>query len=233
MTGGIADWTVDEHRWLAQRFEEHLPHLQSAAYRMSGSLSESDDAVQEAWLRLHRMDAGEVRSLPGWLTTIVARVCLDMLRRRKARREGPIGTTPPPRGHRIGSAADVDPEQEALLADSVGLALLVVLQTLTPPERLAFVLHDMFDVPFNDIAPTVGRSANTAAQLAGPTVKFSCARTIRDRYAPRVLLLVGISFHLVSALAGPLSANAVRLSRHNLRVGPASSAATPDVAGSR
>jgi RNA polymerase sigma factor (sigma-70 family) len=150
----------DEQPQLAERFEEHRRHLQAVAYRMLGSLSEAEDAVQEAWLRLDRADTSAVRNLGGWLTTVVGRVCLDMLRARKARREELLGETlPEPSG-------EADPEQEALLADSVGLALLVVLERLTPAERLAFVLHDMFDLPFDTIAPIVGRSPNTAAQLA-------------------------------------------------------------------
>src|SRR5205823_2566033 len=134
----------------------HRSHLRAAAYRMLGSLSEADDAVQEAWLRLSRSDTSGVKNLGGWLTTVVARVCLDMLRSRKARREVPLGAyVPDP----IVSREDgVGPEHQALLADSVGLALLVVLETLAPAERLAFVLHDMFAMPFGEIAPIVGRS---------------------------------------------------------------------------
>jgi RNA polymerase sigma factor (sigma-70 family) len=142
-------------------FEEHRPHLQAVAYRMLGSLNEADDAVQEAWLRMERTDVGEVRNLRGWLTTVVAHICLDMLRARSTRREEPL--------EEAGAAAApdaVDPEQEAVLADSVGVALLVILQTLSPAERLAFVLHDMFDLPYAEIAPIVGRTENTAAQLA-------------------------------------------------------------------
>jgi len=149
--------------WLAERFEAHRTHLRGVAYRMLGSLSEADDAVQEAWLRLSRSGAGGVENLGGWLTTVVARVCLDLLRSRKARREEPMGAQVP---EPIASGAGGDPEQELLLADSVGLALLVVLDTLAPAERLAFVLHDMFAVPFDDIAPIVGRSPTAARQLA-------------------------------------------------------------------
>jgi RNA polymerase sigma factor (sigma-70 family) len=156
--------TVDEHDWLAQRFQEHRPHLRAVAYRMLGSLSEADDAVQETWLRLSRSDGGEVENLGGWLTTVVARVSLNMLRSRRTRREEPIGVHVP---EPIVSGEDGgDPEQQALLADSVGLALLVVLEMLDPAERLAFVLHDMFGVPFDEIAPMVGRSSAAARQLA-------------------------------------------------------------------
>jgi RNA polymerase sigma factor (sigma-70 family) len=155
---------MDENEWLAERFEEHRTHLRAVSYRMLGSLSEADDAVQEAWLRLSRSDTSGVENLGGWLTTVVARVCLNMLRSRKSRREEPVGMhMPDPVVSREDGA---DPEYEALLADSVGLALLVVLETLSPAERLAFVLHDMFAVPFDEIAPMVGRSPTAARQLA-------------------------------------------------------------------
>jgi RNA polymerase sigma-70 factor (ECF subfamily) len=155
---------MDEHDWLADRFETHRTHLRAVAYRMLGSPSEADDAVQEAWLRLSRSGAGDVANLGGWLTTVVSRVCLDMLRSRTARREEPLD---PPVHETTPSHPDgIDPEQEALLADSVGPALLVVLETLAPAERLAFVLHDMFAVPFDEIAPIVGRSPAAARQLA-------------------------------------------------------------------
>ena len=141
-------------------FEEHREHLRAVAYRMLGSLTEADDAVQEAWLRMERADVTDVRNMRGWLTTVVARICLDMLRSRTARSEEPLDEAP-------AVAADaVDPEAEAVLADSIGVALLVILQTLSPAERLAFVLHDMFDLPYAEIAPIVGRTENTAAQLA-------------------------------------------------------------------
>ena len=155
---------MDESDWLAERFEANRGHLRAVAYRMLGALSEADDAVQEAWLRLSRSDTSGVANLGGWLTTVVARVCLDMLRARKSRREEPLGVhVPDP----IVSRKDgIGPEHEALLADSVGLALFVVLDTLAPAERLAFVLHDMFDVPFKEIAPIVGHSAAAARQLA-------------------------------------------------------------------
>jgi RNA polymerase sigma factor (sigma-70 family) len=155
---------MDEREWLAERFEEHRNRLRAVAYRMLGSLSEADDAVQEAWLRLSRTNASEVENLGGWLTTVVARVSLNMLRARSSRREEPLSVRVPE--PIIDRADGMDPEHEALLADSVGLALLVVLETLTPPERLAFVLHDMFAVPFDEIAPIVNRSPEAARQLA-------------------------------------------------------------------
>ena len=155
---------MDEQDWLAQRFEEHRARLRAVAYRMLGSVSEADDAVQDTWLRLSRVDADEVENLGGWLTTVIARVCLNMLRSRRTRKEEPLGPhVPEPI---IDPVAGVDPEHEALLADSVGLALLVVLETLAPAERLAFVLHDMFAVPFDQIAPIVDRSPEAARQLA-------------------------------------------------------------------
>src|SRR6266536_798064 len=155
---------MDERDWLAERFEEHRTRLRAVAYRMLGSLSEADDAVQEAWLRLGRTDANEIENLGGWLTTVVARVSLNMLRSRNLRGEEPLGVRMP--DPIVDSAEGTDPEHEALLADSVGLALLVVLETLSPPERLAFVLHDMFAVPFDEIAPIVDRSPE-AARAAG------------------------------------------------------------------
>jgi RNA polymerase sigma-70 factor, ECF subfamily len=155
---------MDEREWLAERFEEQRTRLRAVAYRMLGSLSEADDAVQEAWLRLNRTDASEVQNLGGWLTTVVARISLNMLRSRNSRREEPIGVHVP---EPIVDRADgTDPEHEALLADSVGLALLVVLEALSPAERLAFVLHDMFALPFDEIAPIVDRSPDAARQLA-------------------------------------------------------------------
>jgi RNA polymerase sigma factor (sigma-70 family) len=155
---------MDEREWLADRFEENRSHLRAVAYRMLGSTSEADDAVQESWLRLSRAETGDIENLQAWLTTVVARVSLDMLRSRKSRREEPLGPHLP---EPIVSREDgLDPEHEALLADSVGLALLVVLETLGPAERLAFVLHDMFAVPFDEIAPIVGRSPAAARKLA-------------------------------------------------------------------
>ena len=155
---------MDEREWLAERFEDHRGRLRAVAYRMLGSLSEADDAVQEAWLRLQRTDASGVENLGAWLTTVVARISLSMLRSRKARREEPLaGRLPEPL---VDRADGMDPEHEALLADSVGLALFVVLEKLSPPERLAFVLHDIFAVPFDEIAPIVDRSPEAARQLA-------------------------------------------------------------------
>lgn len=155
---------MDDKDWLAQRFEEHRTHLRSVAYRMLGSLPEADEAVQDAWLRLSRAGAEGVENLGGWLTTIVARVCLNALQARKARPEQPAGLRMP---EPVVSREDqTGPEHEVLLADSVGLALLVVLETLDPAERLAFVLHDMFDLPFDEIAQMVGRSPTAARQLA-------------------------------------------------------------------
>jgi RNA polymerase sigma factor (sigma-70 family) len=155
---------MNERDYLAERFEEHRTHLRAVAYRMLGSSIEVDDAVQEAWLRLSRADATGIDNLGGWLTTVVARVCLDMLRSRQSRREEPF---PPDAPEPVATGTrGSSPEQEALLADSVGLALLVVLDRLTPAERLAFVLHDMFAVPFEEIAPIIGRSAEAARQLA-------------------------------------------------------------------
>jgi len=155
---------MSERDWLTERFEERRTRLRAVAYRMLGSLSEADDAVQEAWLRLNRTDADAIENLDGWLTTVVARVSLNMLRTRKTRREEPLEAQLP---EPILDRADgMNPEHEALLADSVGLALLVVLETLSPPERLAFVLHDMFAVPFEEIAPIVGRTTEGTRQLA-------------------------------------------------------------------
>jgi RNA polymerase sigma factor (sigma-70 family) len=155
---------MTQQGWLAGEFEQHRPHLRAVAYRILGSLSEADDAVQDAWLRLSRTDRSEVESLGGWLTTVVARVALNMLRSRNTRRELPLDVHVP--DPIIDRADGTDPEHEALLADSVGLALLVVLETLTPPERLAFVLHDMFAVPFEEIATILERSPEAARQLA-------------------------------------------------------------------
>lgn len=156
---------MDDEIWLTETFESCRSHLRAVAYRMLGSVSEADDAVQEAWLRVRRADTGEVENLGGWLTTVVSRVCLDMLRSRTSRREELLGDMAPDvtAGH---AARRPDPEGEALLADSIGPALLVVLDALTPPERLAFVLHDVFAVPFDEIAPIVDRSPAAARQLA-------------------------------------------------------------------
>jgi RNA polymerase sigma-70 factor (ECF subfamily) len=155
---------MDERDWLAERFQEHRPRLRAVAYRMLGSTSEADDAVQEAWIRLSRSNAGEIDNLEAWLVTVVGRVALNMLRSRKTRHEEPLEAHLP---EPIVDRADrIDPEHEALLADSVGLALVVVLETLNPAERLAYVLHDMFAVPFEEIAPIVGRSPEATRQLA-------------------------------------------------------------------
>jgi RNA polymerase sigma factor (sigma-70 family) len=168
--------TTDEREWLAERFEEQRPRLRAVAYRMLGSLSEADDAVQEAWLRLSRSDRSDVENLGAWLTTVVARVSLNMLRSRQVRREEPLGVhVPEPI---VDRADEVSPEHEALLADSVGLALLVVLETLSPPERLAFVLHDLFGVPFDEIAAILDRSPEAARQLAS-----RARRRIQGEYA--------------------------------------------------
>lgn len=154
---------MTEHDWLAERFESHRSHLQAVAYRMLGSQAEAEDAVQEAWLRLSRSDPGEIGNLAGWLTTVVGRISLDMLRSRSTRREDPE------RDAEVAAVVPLDkrdPEAEAVLADSVGSALLVVLDTLTPSERLAFVLHDIFAVPFDEIGPIINRSSQAAKQLA-------------------------------------------------------------------
>jgi RNA polymerase sigma-70 factor (ECF subfamily) len=168
---------MDQQRWLTERFEEHRPRLRGVAYRVLGSLSEAEDAVQEAWLRLNRIDAATVENLGGWLTTVVSRVCLDMLRSRKSRREEPIGAQVTEPSVVRGEGAD--PEGEAVLADSVGVALLVVLDMLTPAERLAFVLHDLFGMPFDEIGSIVGRSPAAAKQLAS-----RARRRVRGSPAP-------------------------------------------------
>jgi RNA polymerase sigma factor (sigma-70 family) len=155
---------MDEREWLAERFQQHRPRLRAEAYRMLGSTSEADDAVQEAWIRLSRSKAGEIDNLEAWLVTAVGRVALNMLRSRKTRREEPLDAHLP--DPIIDRADGIDPEHEALLADSVGLALLVVLETLTPAERLAYVLHDMFSVPFDEIGAILDRSPDAARQLA-------------------------------------------------------------------
>jgi RNA polymerase sigma factor (sigma-70 family) len=169
---------VDEHDGLAERFEAHRGHLRAVAYRMLGSVSEADDAVQETWLRLSRAGTGDVRNLAAWLTTVIGRICLDLLRSRASRREEPLDAdqvrirVPDPV---VAPAEAPDPEQEALLTDSVGLALLVVMDTLQPAERLAFVLHDLFAVPFDEIGPIVGRSTDAAKMLAS-----RARRRVRD-----------------------------------------------------
>jgi RNA polymerase sigma factor (sigma-70 family) len=155
---------MDERDWLAERFQEHRPRLRAVAYRMLGSTSEADDAIQEAWIRLSRSNAGEIDNLEAWLVTAVGRVALNMLRSRKTRREEPLDAHLP--DPIVDRADGIDPEHEALLADSVGLALLVVLETLTPAERLAYVLHDMFSVPFEEIGVILDRSPDAGRQLA-------------------------------------------------------------------
>jgi RNA polymerase sigma-70 factor (ECF subfamily) len=169
---------VNERDLLAQRFDAERGRLRAVAYRMLGSLADAEDAVQEAWVRLARSDAAAIDNLGGWLTTVVGRVCLDMLRSRAARREDSVGGSLPDPVVTYGD--EPDPETEALLADSVGLALLVVLDTLTPAERLAFVLHDMFGVPFEEIAGTLGRSTDAAKMLAS-----RARRRVRGAGGPR------------------------------------------------
>jgi len=178
---------MGDHDWLAERFELDRTRLRAIAYRMLGSVHEADDAVQEAWFRLGRSGASGVENLSGWLTTVVARVCLDMLRQRKAKREEPLDDV----GQDSSVPAKDDPEHEALLGDSVGLALLVVLQTLTPAERVSFVLHDLFAVPFEDIAPIVGRSPAAARQLASRArrrVRGAAANGDVDRARQRAIV---------------------------------------------
>jgi RNA polymerase sigma factor (sigma-70 family) len=174
---------VDKGDWLTEGFEAHRARLRAVAYRMLGSTSEADDAVQEAWLRLSRSDGGRVENLGGWLTTVVGRICLDMLRARTARREAPLDEGAPDVIE--GRAAGPDPEQEALMADSVGLALLVVLDTLSPAERLAFVLHDMFSVPFDEIAAILERTPAATKMLASRArQRLKAADTTPDNEDP-------------------------------------------------
>jgi RNA polymerase sigma-70 factor (ECF subfamily) len=168
---------MNKQDWRTEQFEEQRPRLRGVAYRMLGSLGEAEDAVQEAWLRLHRVDTASIENLGGWLTTGVSRVCLDVLRSRKARREEPIGEQVAEPS--VGRGEGADPEGEAVLADSVGAALLVVLETLTPAERLAFVLHDLFGMPFDEIGSIVGRSPGAAKQLAS-----RARRRVRGAPAP-------------------------------------------------
>ena len=158
------DREMDEGAWLSERFNQHRPHLRAVAYRMLGSVSEADDALQEAWLRVRDHDPGAVENMQAWLTTVVGRVCLNMLRSRRARREAPSEFRVP--DPVVSLSATLDPEHEALLADSVGLAMLVVLDALSPAERLAFVLHDVFAVPFAEIAAALDRTGAAAQQLA-------------------------------------------------------------------
>ncbi len=175
---------MEDPERLADQFEEHRPHLRAVAYRMLGSLSEADDAVQEAWVRFSRADTGAIDNRRAWLTTVVSRIALNMLRSRRTRREEPLGRPMP--DLILDRPDGTDPEHEALLADSVGLALLVVLDTLTPPERLAFVLHDIFAVPFDEIAPIVDRSPEAARQLASRARRrVQGERTTPDTDLPR------------------------------------------------
>ena len=170
---------MDEYDWLAERFEAERSHLRAVAYRMLGSLPEAEDAVQESWLHLSRSDTSSIENLGGWLTTVLARICIDMLRARKSRREDSLDASVPEPG--TFRESEVDPEQEALLADSVGIALLVVLDTLTPTERLAFVLHDIFAMPFDEIAPIVERSEAATRQLASRARRrVRGAATVKD-----------------------------------------------------
>jgi len=201
---------ANESEWLAERFEAHRAHLRGVAYRMLGSLAEADDAVQEAWLRLSRSGAGGVENLGGWLTTVVARVCLDMLRSHTSRREEPLDEQVA--GQAASREDGLDPEYEAQLADSVGLALLVVLDTLAPAERLAFVLHDMFDMSFGEIAPILGRSPAAARQLAsrarrrvrgGATVLDAGMARQRDVIEAFLAALRGGDFEALVALLDP------------------------------
>jgi RNA polymerase sigma factor (sigma-70 family) len=200
-----------EQDWLATRFEEHRSHLRAVAYRMLGSTTEADDAVQEAWLRLRRADTSEIANLGGWLTTVVARVSLDMLRSRKSRGEESLGL----QLHEpiAGRAAGGDPEHDALLADAVGIALLVVLDTLAPAERLAFVLHDLFAVPFEEIAPIVGRSPAAARQLASRArrrVQGTPTDTAADRQRQRAV----VDAFLTASREGDLTALLALLDPH-------------------
>src|SRR6266849_2827102 len=178
---------MNERNWQVEQFEQHRQHLQAVAYRMLGSVTEAEDALQEAWMRLSRADSDSVENLGGWLTTVVGRVCLDMLRARRARREDYVGSWLPEPVVTVDDSAN--PAEEALLADSVGLALLVVLDTLTPAERLAFVLHDMFKLPFEEIAPMVDRTPAAARQLASRARRrvkgASAAAPDRDRQRQR------------------------------------------------
>ncbi len=214
---------MNQDEWLAERFEENRARLRAVAYRMLGSLSEADDAVQESWLRLSRSAASDIENLGGWLTTVVARVCLNMLRSRNSRREEPLDVHLPDPIISRGDA--MHPEHAALLADSVGLALFVVLETLAPDERLAFVLHDMFAVPFDEIAPIVGRSPTAARQLASrarrrvkgsvpaPDANLSRQRAVVDAF------LAAVRAEDFDALVALLDPDVVRHADHVV-VGP-------------
>jgi RNA polymerase sigma-70 factor (ECF subfamily) len=197
---------MDEQDWLAGRFEEHRGHLRAVAYRMLGSLAEADDAVQESWLRLSRAGGSGIDNLGGWLTTVVGRVCLDMLRSRASRREEPAGP------HLPDPVVGTDPEQQALLADSVGMALLVVLDTLDPAERLAFVLHDMFGLPFDEIAPVVGRSTVATRQLASRARRRVQGSPVPDTSLDRQRTVVDAFFAAATATSTPWWPSSTRTS---------------------
>ncbi|MFI0484016.1 sigma-70 family RNA polymerase sigma factor [Actinomadura sp. 9N215] len=195
---------MNDEEYLAARFEGHRPHLRKVAYRLLGSRSEADDALQEAWLRISRSGADDVENLPGWLTTVVARVSLNMLKSRTARREGSLDEDPPP-AEPAADGGEHDPEGRALLADSVGLAMLVVLDTLTPAERLAFVLHDVFSVPFGEIAPILERNPAAVRQLASRArrrVQGASAERAADPARQRRI----VDAFLLAARRGDLSA---------------------------
>ncbi len=193
---------MDEKDWLAERFEEQRGHLRAVAYRMLGSLPEADDAVQDAWIRVSRAETNQVENLGGWMTTIVARVCLNMLRSRKVRREESLDVHLP--DPVISSEEELGPEEETMLADSVGLALLVVLDALAPAERLAFVLHDMFELPFDEIAPMVGRTPTAARQLASRARRRVKGAEIPDPDLSRQRAVVDAFF--LAARSGDLDA---------------------------
>ncbi|CAN7589012.1 sigma-70 family RNA polymerase sigma factor [Rhizobium sp. LjRoot254] len=193
---------MDEEKFLAEQFKANRSHLKSVAYRMLGSMSEAEDAVQETWLRLSRAEASDIRNMGGWLTTVISRVALDMLRARKSRREDPLGPTVAEP-----TVSQTDPggfEHEAMMADSVGLAMLVVLQQLTPAERIAFVLHDMFDLPFDEIAPIVDRTPDAARQLAS-----RARRRVQGKPSPDEAQLAGnrsiVAAFLTASRTGDLS----------------------------
>ena len=196
--------TTNDDDWLAERFEENRRHLNAVAYRMLGSASEADDAVQEAWLRLSRSGADDVDNLGGWLTTVVARVCLDMLRSRRSRHEESLDTGIAEA--QLDSRDAPNPEDGVLMADSVGLAMLVVLDRLSPPERVAFVLHDMFAVPFEEIAPIVGRSPEAARQLASRARRRVRAAPAVDDVSDRVRQRELVTAFLAAARGGDFEA---------------------------
>ncbi len=196
--------------WLTAAFEEHRPHLRAVAYRLLGSMADADDAVQDTWLRLSGADAGQVQNLGGWLTTVVARVSLNMLRSRRSRAEEPVGDSRPGAAETAargsGKGAGGDPEDEAVLADSVGLALLVVLDTLTPAERLAFVLHDMFAMPFTEVADVLGRSVDATRQLASRARRRVQGAPSTDRAADLVRQREVATAFLAASRGGDFSA---------------------------